>query len=86
DELLLKLSTQHAPVKITIERKIDSSTLEPIAGPGDTILETEVAEVVLNARQPFVVENFQFIQELGRFVLTRGMDVVAGGVVTSEKY
>jgi sulfate adenylyltransferase subunit 1 len=83
DELMLRLSTQQAPVRIRIERKIDSSTLEPITSHGNTILETEVAEVFMEIPRPFVVESFQCIQELGRFVLTRGLDVVAGGVITS---
>jgi sulfate adenylyltransferase subunit 1 len=84
DDLLLRLATQQIPVKITIERKIDSSTLAPITNHQDIISETEVAEVFIKAKQPFVVENFYFIQELGRFVLTRGIDVVAGGVITSD--
>jgi bifunctional enzyme CysN/CysC len=83
DELLLRVSTQQTPVQIRIERKIDSSTLEPITDHGNTILETEVADVSIDTRQPLAVENFNFIQELGRFVLTRGLDVVAGGVITS---
>jgi sulfate adenylyltransferase large subunit len=83
DELLMRVSTQQTPVQIRIERKIDSSTLEPITDHGNTILETEVADVSIDARQPLAVENFNFIQEMGRFVLTRGMDVVAGGVITS---
>jgi bifunctional enzyme CysN/CysC len=83
DELMLRVATQEQPVQITVERKIDSSTLAPIVDNPGSILGNEVAEVSISTRQPLVVEDFNFIQELGRFVLVRGLDVVAGGVITS---
>ncbi|MBZ5495923.1 MAG: GTP-binding protein [Acidobacteriia bacterium] len=82
EDLSLRIATQEVPVDIRIERKIDSSTLEPICQDQECVLETEVAEVEISTRQPIVVENFNYIQELGRFVLTRGLDVVAGGIIT----
>jgi bifunctional enzyme CysN/CysC len=85
DELVLRVATQQLPAQITVGRKIDSSTLEPILDNPGHILETEVAEVTIDTRQPLVVEDFNFIQEMGRFVLVRGLDVVAGGVITCAR-
>lgn len=82
EKLTLRVATQEVPADVTIEKKIDSSTLEPIAENPDWIMETEVAQVSIDTRQPIVVENFNDIQELGRFVLVRDFDVVAGGIIT----
>ena len=82
EKLLLRLATQESPVDITVEKKIDSSTLETIAGSSDEVKETEVAQMLLDTREPIVVEDFNDIQELGRFVLVRDLDVVAGGIIT----
>jgi sulfate adenylyltransferase large subunit len=82
EEILLRLATQEVPVTIKIDRKIDSSTMEPIEGSADSIFETEVAEVTIQARNPVVVEDFNHIEDLGRFVLVRSMDVVAGGIIS----
>jgi len=40
--------------------------------------------MVLETDEPVVVESFYDVAELGRFVLVRGHDVVAGGIVTSS--
>ncbi len=82
ERLILRLATQETPVDIKIEGKIDSSTLNPILENPDAVLKTEVALVSITTRKPVVVEDFKHIQELGRFVLVRDMDVVAGGIVT----
>ncbi len=82
EELLLRVATQEVPVRIAIEKKIDSSTLEPIAESPDKVWETEVAQMLIHAKEPIAVENFNDIQELGRFVLVRDLDVVAGGIIT----
>jgi sulfate adenylyltransferase large subunit len=83
DKLLFKVATQEQPVNITIEKKIDSSTLETISDNPDEVLNNEVAQMLLETQNPVVVENFNEIQELGRFVLVRDMDVVAGGIITN---
>ncbi len=82
EDLLLRLATQEVPVKINVERKIDSSTLETISDSPDMVKETEVAQMLITTKTPLVVENFNDIQELGRFVLVRDLDVVAGGIIT----
>jgi sulfate adenylyltransferase subunit 1 (EFTu-like GTPase family) len=82
ENLLLRLATQEVPVDIDVEKKIDSSTLETISDNPDRVKETEVAQMLITSKTPLVVENFNDIQELGRFVLVRDLDVVAGGIIT----
>ena len=61
---------------------MDSSSLATIEGRHDEIKVTEVAEVELTTDRPMVVENYNFIPELGRFVIIKGEDIAAGGIVT----
>jgi sulfate adenylyltransferase subunit 1 len=82
DSLTLRIATQETLVSIRIVKKIDSSTLEPIVDNLDQVCQTEVAEMVIETQQPVVVESFNDVPELGRFVLVRHLDVVAGGIVT----
>ncbi len=82
ENLLLRLATQEVPVDINVEKKIDSSTLKIILENPDLVKETEVAQMMISTKKPLVVENFNDIQELGRFVLVRSLDVVAGGIIT----
>jgi translation elongation factor EF-1alpha len=44
-------------------------------------METEIAQVTMHTAQPILIEDFSEVQELGRFVLVRDMDVVAGGII-----
>ncbi len=83
--LSLRIATQEVPAEIRIEKKINSSTLAPIPNNTDSILETEVARLQITTHRPVVVEDFNYIQELGRFVLARSLDVVAGGIITSAE-
>ena len=63
-----------------INNKFNSSTLENIPGKQD-IKETEVADVMIKTDKPIVVENFNSIPGLGRFVLVRDEDSAAGGII-----
>jgi len=82
ERLQFKVATQEQMADIVIEKKIDSSTLETISDNPEEVLNNEVAQMLIKTSEPIVVENFNEIQELGRFVLVRDMDVVAGGIIT----
>jgi sulfate adenylyltransferase large subunit len=83
ERLLFKCATQEVMCSIDkIEKVIDSSTLEVIGKDADTIRNREVADIVIKTQKPVVVENFNKIQELGRFVLQR-KDTCAGGIITN---
>ena len=83
DALALKCATQEQPCRIAdMLERLDSSTLELLPREDGRLRETEVGELLIETAEPVVVESFYDVQELGRFVLVRGRDVVAGGIVT----
>ena len=85
ETVVLRMATQEQPVRITVERKMDSSTLKTISDNPEEVRNNEVAQILMESQEPVVVENFNDIQELGRFVLVRDMDVVAGGTITHTR-
>ncbi|RLI98457.1 MAG: elongation factor Tu [Candidatus Aenigmatarchaeota archaeon] len=85
EEMLFRCATQEIGCKIeSIDRKLDSSTLESKEDSPANLSDMEIGEVTLKLKSPAVVENFNDIQELGRFVLTKGLDVSAGGIISTR--
>jgi sulfate adenylyltransferase large subunit len=83
ENLLLRCATQEIECTIEpIRKKLDSSTLNTIEKNAKDLRDMEIGEVTLKLRRPAVVESFNDISELGRFVLTKGLDVSAGGIIT----
>ena len=80
ERLVLRLATQETDCTVKVGNRINSSTLE-ILGPGQ-LQNNEVGETTIETDKHMVYEDFNDIPELGRFVLIRGHDVVAGGIVT----
>jgi len=64
-----------------IEERINSSTLEIIENDSNILRETEVGKVTISIDSPMVFEDFNEIEELGRFVLTRSGEICAGGII-----
>ncbi len=82
ERLLIKCATQEVMCSIEkIERVTDSSTLKLISKDAKEIKNREVADIIIKTGKPVVVENFNKVQELGRFVLQRA-DTCAGGIIT----
>lgn len=83
ETLTLRANTQERRCVIReIRRRIDSSTLDALEENAGVLNETEVGEVVIEMGRPLAFELFSFIPEMGRFVLERGNDIVAGGIIT----
>ena len=83
ETVTFKCSTQEAMCHIkSIERRMDSSTLEIIENDATTLHNREVGEVVLNFNNPVVVDNFNYTPELGRFVIEKNLDTAGGGIIT----
>lgn len=80
--LLLRIATGEVPCKVEeITERINSSTLEVLEENASELNDTEVGEVIIQTSRPVVAESFYQTKELGRFVLVRGNDVVAGGII-----
>jgi sulfate adenylyltransferase subunit 1 (EFTu-like GTPase family) len=82
ESLRFRCATQEVNCEIEkINRVINSSTLELIAEDATEIKNREVATIIIRTDKPVVVENFNRMEELGRFVLGRE-DTCAGGIIT----
>lgn len=83
EPLILKLATQEVSAKIEgIEMRIDSSTLKVIEENALTLGNNEVGIVSIKTLNPIIVDNFNHVPELGRFVFERNNVISAGGIIT----
>jgi len=82
DTLRFRCATQDVACEIEkINTVINSSSLEVIAKDTTQIKNREVADIIIRTGKPVVVENFNKIEALGRFVLGTE-DTLAGGIIT----
>jgi len=80
--MTLKCATQEVeffPEKI--EKKINSDTLENIAEKADSLCQHESGTVILKTARKVVVENFDFIEALGRFVIEKDDALQGAGII-----
>lgn len=83
-KLTIRCATQEMNCKVaSIDKRIDSSTLELLDTDCQTLKNLEVAEVTIETKKPIVVKNFNDVQELGRFVLVHDQNICASGIITS---
>jgi bifunctional enzyme CysN/CysC len=85
----LKLATQEAECEIeSIERVIDSSTLETISRKEKEIFvgRNEVAELTLRTKRPVAFDAHVDIVATGRFVIVDGFEVAGGGIIAADNY
>ena len=65
-----------------IEKRINSSTLEIVEEDAKRLNINEAGVVLLKTKKPVVIEKFNFIEELGRFVIERGYNTQGAGTIT----
>jgi len=83
EEIMLRCATQEVKCSVDkIEKRLNPSTLEIIEENARELRLNEVGVARFKTERPMVVENFNFVKELGRFVLERKHEVMAGGIVT----
>ena len=83
----LKLATQEVECQIdSIERIIDSSTLETISRAEPFVGRNEVAELTLRTRRPVAFDIHAEIIATGRFVIVDGFEVSGGGIIAADNY
>jgi len=82
ESLDFKCATQQVKCEVKkISDRLNSSSLELIAGNAGELRETEVAKLTLKMDGYVATDPFEKVAEMGRFVLMRDNDTVAGGVV-----
>jgi len=83
----LKLATQEVECEIeSIERLVDSSTLETISRAESFVGRNEVAELYLRTKRPVAFDIHSEIVPTGRFVIVDGFEVAGGGIVAADNY
>ncbi len=83
EELNLRCATQSTLCEVKkIYKRINSSTLEVIQENAGQLENLEVGEVEIKTKRAIVVERFNNIQEIGRFVLKQQKNICAGGIIT----
>jgi len=77
-----RLATQETKGNITeIRERVDSSSLEVLEEKASSINNLEIGAVEIKTKKPIAFTKFVDVKEMGRFVLVRGNDVVAGGII-----
>ena len=80
--LLFRCVTQEIPCTIDeIYKTFDPASLEVTEEATEQIKEAEVAEVMISLERDAVIDSFQEIPEMGRFVLEQGGVPAAGGII-----
>jgi small GTP-binding protein len=81
EELSLRCGTQSLKVRVAeVSDRLDSATLDPLPAVGQ-LASMELATVTLSAPRPVVVESFERVPGLGRFVLERAGRTAGFGIV-----
>ncbi len=82
EKIGLRLATQETKANITeIKERVDSSSLEVLEERASSINNLEIGEVEIKTKKTLAFTKFGDVKEMGRFVLIRGNDVVAGGII-----
>lgn len=82
EKIGLRLATQETKANIAeIKERVDSSSLEVLEEKASSINNLEIGEVEIKTKKPLAFTKFGDVKEMGRFVLVRGNDVVAGGII-----
>ena len=81
----LKLTTQEIDCVVeSVQKVINSSTLEEISKKAHEVAKNEVAEVIIRAKKPVAFDLFDEIPETGRFVLVVDHQVRGGGIILKK--
>jgi len=83
----LKLATQDVECQVvTVANVTDAATLNAAPAERAEVRINEIAEVTLQTRAPLVLDNYERISGMGRFVLTEGSNLAGGGIISGAVY
>jgi len=84
-KMILRCATQEVGcIGESIEKKINSVTLDIIDKDPKELRFNEAGSVVFKTDVPVVVEDFTFIEALGRFTIENGQEVQGAGIITEK--
>jgi bifunctional enzyme CysN/CysC len=83
----LRLATQEVKCEIvSIERVMDSSTLETKSDGREQLERNEIGRLTIQTRGPLVIDNHDRIPNLGRFVIIDDGQICGGGTIFGGVY
>jgi len=81
----LKIHTQSQPVSIYKINKVIDASAAGSAFVKDHIDRHDVADVILETRQPIAFDTIAESEATGRFVIVDGYDIAGGGIITAAE-
>ncbi len=81
EPLIIKCATQETPAQVIIEKRFNSSTMEVLEENARQLQFLEAAEVIIKTKKPLALTKFSELAELGKFVLIKNDNIVAGGII-----
>jgi bifunctional enzyme CysN/CysC len=83
----LRLATQEVKCQVvSIERVMDSSTLETKSDGREQLERNEIGRLTIQTRGPLVIDNHERIPNLGRFVIVDDGKICGGGTIFGGVY
>jgi bifunctional enzyme CysN/CysC len=83
----LRLATQEVKCQIvSIEQVMDSSTLEKTSDAREQLQRNEIGRLTIQTRGPLVLDNYDRIPNLGRFVIIDDGQICGGGTIFGGVY
>ncbi len=81
----LKIHTQAVPVQISKIKKVIDASEAGSALDKNFVGRHDVADVVLETRQPIAFDTISEAESTGRFVIVDGYDIAGGGIITAPE-
>ena len=83
----LRLATQQVKCQIvSIEQVIDSATLETKSDQRERLERNEIGRLTIQTRGPLVIDNYDRVPNLGRFVIVDDGKICGGGTIFGGVY
>jgi bifunctional enzyme CysN/CysC len=83
----LRLATQQVKCQIvSIEHVMDSATLETKSGQREQLERNEIGRLTIQTRGPLVIDNYDRVPNLGRFVIVDDGKICGGGTIFGGVY
>jgi len=83
EPLIVKCATQESACQIVaIKKRFNSSTMEVLEQNAGQLQFLEAGEVVIKTKKPMALTKFNEIAELGKFVLIKDDNIIAGGIIS----
>jgi len=83
----LRLATQQVKCQIvSIEQVINSATLETKSDQRERLERNEIGKLTIQTRSPLVIDNYDRVPDLGRFVIVDDGKICGGGTIFGGVY